>query len=342
MTGIAVAPLRRSSAPHRLAIVVCTLCGLVRSAAAAPAAPEIKFVRHDDQQRIDVLVAGQPFTSYRWAPALKKPVLFPIRAADGTLITRGWPVEPRPGEPTDHPHHVGLWLSYGDVGGVDFWGHSEKNSSPDKGVTLQRAVKSVREGRGSAALEVTCDWVMPDHTVALAEATHYGFSAGPDRRVIDRTTTLTATRGRVGLPDNKEGLFGLRLDHALEHPGPKNPTATGHYRSSEGVEGEAVWGTRGRWLMLSARTPSGAPLTIAILDHPSNPGFPTHWHARPWGLFAANPLGQKALSGGKETLGFALAKGGDTRFAYRVAILSRQATPAEIEDEYQRFVAEVK
>ena len=36
----------------------------------------------------------------------------------------------------------------------------------------------------------------------------------------------------------------------------------------------------------------GHTVTIAIFDHPGNPGYPTYWHARGYGLFAANPLGR--------------------------------------------------
>jgi hypothetical protein len=307
--------------------------------AAAPAA--IKLVRADDQQRVDVLVDGQPFTSYRWEPRLKKPVLFPLRSAAGALITRGWPLEPREGEPTDHPHHFGLWFSYGDVDGVDFWGHSEKNASPTKGLIVHRTIDETRDSGGDgqeAVLAVSCDWVMPDGHNALHEQTRFGFAGGAGRRVVDRVMTLTAGAAAVTFPDNKEGVFGLRLAHELEHPTAKNPGGTGHYRSSEGLEGEAVWGTRGRWLMSTAQS-AGAPITIAMLDHPKNPGFPTYWHARPWGLMAANPLGQKALSKGKETLGFALPAGQSARFAYRVLILAGHATPQQIEAEYAAFAA---
>jgi hypothetical protein len=49
-------------------------------------------------------------------------------------------------------------------------------------------------------------------------------------------------------------------------------------------------------------------------------GFPTYWHAQGFGLFAANPLGLKALSGGKDELNFALKGGGSVTFRYRVVL----------------------
>jgi hypothetical protein len=312
--------------------------------AAAPApAPEVKLLRQEKDARVDVVVGGKPFTSYRWAPNLKKPVLFPIFTDLGAYVTRGWPVEPRPDEATDHPHHIGQWMNYGDVAGVDFWGHSEKNSSPKRGVIVHRGIDKAQGGPGAGTLEVRADWVMPDQSVALAERTRFAFEAAAGRRVIDRVTTLTAPTATIPLPDNKEGFFGLRLARPLEHPSDKNPQGTGLYRTSEGVQGEPVWGTRGRWIMLTGKLPvpgtkdSTTPVTIAVFDHPSNPGFPTHWHARTWGLLSANPLGQKALSKGKLTMNFSIAKGQAVTFAYRTLILSRAATPQEIEAEWQAW-----
>ena len=102
------------------------LLGVVASLAAqAGPAARVEVVRKEADRRVDVLVDGKPFTSYIWPTTLKKPVLFPIRTAKGTLVTRGFPLEPRAGERVDHPHHVGLWFNYGDVNGIDFWNNSD-------------------------------------------------------------------------------------------------------------------------------------------------------------------------------------------------------------------------
>ena len=84
------------------------------------------------------------------------------------------------------------------------------------------------------------------------------------------------------------------------------------------------------------------PVTLAIVDHPGNPGFPTYWHARGYGLFAANPLGQAALSNGKERLNFSIEPGQSATFRYRVLILAGTATTSQIEAEYKEFAGEVE
>jgi hypothetical protein len=310
------------------------------AAAALAGESKVEVLPIETAQRVNIRVDGQPFTSYRWEPKLAKPVLFPILTSTGKAITRGWPLEERPDEAKDHPHHFGLWFNYGDVDDVDFWGNSTgvRGAPPSgkHGSIVHKKIESAKSGSGQGELAVVSDWVMPDGRVALVEKTRFVFAAGPGRRAIDRVATLTAGAAPVKFPDNKEGMLALRLARQLEHPGRKNPGGTGEYLSSEGKRGDDVWGTRARWLMLNGKL-DGQPVTIAILDHPKNPGHPTYWHARGYGLFAANPLGQKALSKGAQELNFALPAGKSARFAYRVLILDKTAAAAEIEAEYQRF-----
>ena len=277
-----------------------------------------------------MLVGGKPFTSYLWTANLSKPILFPVRTDTGQVVTRGFPLEPQADESKDHPHHSGLWFNYGDVGGADFWGNSaairNQPPGPKHGNIVHRSVDEAKGGAGKGELAVTADWVMPDGKPALREKTRFTFAAAPGRLAIDRVATLTATAAAVPLPDNKEGMLALRLARSLEHPGGKNPEATGSYRSSEGKVGDDVWGTRARWMMLTGKV-GGEPVTIAIIDHPKNPGYPTYWHARGYGLFAANPLGQKVFSKGKETLDLTVDKAHPARFAYRIVVAVTPGQP---------------
>ncbi len=251
----------------------------------------VQIVVKESDRRVDVLVDGQPFTSYVWPTTLKKPVLYPIRTAKGTLVTRGFPLDPRPGERVDHPHHVGLWFNYGNVDGYDFWNNSdaiEPQNRGKMGTILHRAIAVAKSGAEEGVLETDSDWVAPDGTVLLKERTRYVFRGTPSSRTIDRITTLTALGKRVPMPDNKEGVLGLRVTRALEHPSDKpevftdaagrptpvakldNTGVTGRYLTSEGKIGDAAWGTRGRWCVLSG-TIGTEPVAIAILDHPSQP-----------------------------------------------------------------------
>lgn len=335
---------------------------LLIAASAADDGYIVRVVPNEAQHRVDVLVDGKSFTSYIWPATLKKPVLFPVRTSRGAPITRGFPLEQRAGERVDHPHQVGLWFNYGDVNGIDFWNNSDAIKPQDRakmGTIRHVKVNRVSSGKETGELEVTMEWVMPDGSVVLREDTKFIFRAAQSFRAIDRITRLTAQNKPVHFRDNKEGVLGIRVARALEHPSNKpeiftdaggkptevpvmdNAGVTGLYFSSEGKKGDAVWGTRGRWTMLTGNIVEET-VTVAILDHPQNPGYPTYWHARGYGLFAANPLGQKALSNGKEELNFQLEPGKTATFRYRVLVLSGPTTPAEIEAEHRRFIAQIK
>ena len=295
-----------------LALLV-TNAGAQALAAQSPASPNyVQVIQRETDRRVDVLVGGKPFTSYIWPTSLKKPVLYPLRTASGTVVTRGYPLEPRGKERIDHPHHAGLWFNYGDVNGLDFWNNSsaiKEADAPKMGTILHRSVKNSKSGAGEGSLDVVTEWVNHMGKPLLKEDVHFVFRAHDGFRSIDRITTLTALDTTVRFTDNKEGVIGIRVARGLEQPSTTpekftdasgrattvavldNEGVTGKYVSSEGKEGDAVWGTRGKWTMLTG-TVGAEPVTLAILDHPKNVGFPTYWHARGYGLFAANPLGQ--------------------------------------------------
>jgi len=332
---------------------------LVVSAAAAPiAAGGVHLVANEAAHRVDVFVDGQPFTSYIWPDSVKKPVLYPLRTARGTIVTRGYPLDPRPGERVDHPHQVGLWFSYGDVNGLDFWNNSEEIKPEERskyGAIRHTRIKRLASGKASGTLEVEMEWIGPDGTVLLREETTFVFYAGTNERAIDRITRLTALDKRVVFNDNKEGVFGMRVARQLEQPADKpevftdsngkatdvpkldNSGVTGLYHSSEGKAGDAVWGTRGKWATLTGKFGQKS-ITLAVMDHPKNPGFPTYWHARGYGLFSANPLGQKVFSNGKETLNFTLEPKQSATFRYRVLIISGEPTTGDLDSRYSGFV----
>ena len=303
------------------------LAALAARAAAEPA--PVTIAPDAAAHRVAVTVGGRPFTDYRYEPDLKKPALFPLRTEKGTIVTRGAPVDPQPGEPTDHPHHVGSWLTYGDVNGLDFWGK--------KASIRHRKTVRAEGGKEKGELEIEADWAGADDKPVLAESTRFVFRGAPGLRAFDRATTLTAAAQRVLFKDTKEGMFGIRVAKSLQGDG--KPGETGLYRSSEGIIGKDVWSTRAKWMLLSGKV-GDESVTIAVFDHPKNPNHPTYWHARTYGLFAANPLGQKDFDKAKGELGFALEPGKSATFRYRVLIVTGDYTPEQADAELRKFAAE--
>jgi Methane oxygenase PmoA len=350
--------LQAAGARALASLVVVVLCGSLQiKAQNKPAETGVRVVADEAARRVDIFVDGEAFTSYIWPETIKKPVLYPLRTAMGTIVTRGYPIEPRPGERMDHPHQVGLWFNYGDVNGFDFWNNSDAIKPADRGhygTIRHTRIKRAVSGQTRGELEVELAWLAPDGKPLLREETLLVFSAGANQRVIDRVTKLTALDRRVVFNDNKEGLLGLRVARQLEQPSTEPATFTdasgkatvvakmdnagtsGNYRSSEGKTGDAVWGTRGRWASLAGRI-GEEKIALVMFDHPQNPGYPTYWHARGYGLFAANPLGQKVFSNGKQELKFTLEPGQSATFRYRLLILSGELTPALAQSQSEQF-----
>lgn len=306
---------------------------------------QIQLTHNEAAKSVAVTVGGKPFTAYIYpGPAvLKKPVLYPILSAGGNPITRGWPMDPRPGERIDHPHHVGMWFNYGDANGHDFWNNSTNVGPEHKGpfgTIVHTGVTAMKSGAGRGELTVTADWLDKDGAAMLRETTQYVFGAKASERTIDRITTLTALDKDVLFKDNKEGLIAVRVARELEHPSTKpevftdakgvatavpvlnNDGVTGRYVSSEGTVGDAVWGTRAKWVNLTG-TIRGEAVSVVLLDHPKNLGYPTYWHARGYGLYAANPLAPSVFSNGKApAMNTVLAAGQSVTFRHRLVIAS--------------------
>lgn len=295
----------------------------------------VTVVSRPADHRVDISIDGQPFTSYLYPQSFEKPVLYPIRSASGVVVTRGYPLEPRPGEHTDHPHHVGHWFNYGDVNGYDFWGNSSEtpaNLKPKTGVIVQKAITRAAGGDKTGELSVAADWVIPDGTILLHEQTQFVFGGAPGVRTIDRTSTWTAASKPVTFNDTKEGAFGIRVARSLESP-------EGRYIGSDGKTGDEVWGTRGPWVGLVGDV-EGKPITIAILNHPSSTDYPTYWHARGYGLFAANPIGRHAYDPGQPVHTLTLEPGKSATFRYRIVIRDAHLGRDDLQQENTRYAAE--
>lgn len=304
------------------------------------------------------MIDGKLFTSYIYPDDLDKPVLYPIYTSRETVITRGFPRDPRPGERVDHPHHVGLWFNYGDVNGFDFWNNSYAIPADQKdkyGSIRHQKVIQAEGGKGKGIFVVQANWVDSKGTILLMEESTFVFSGTDNLRTIDRTTKLTAQKERVIFKDNKEGMMGIRLDRAFEEPSNKpevftdaagkpttvavlnNEGVNGIYRNSKGVDKGNVWGQRADWVSLSA-TKGGEPITIAMIDNKMNMGYPAHWHARTYGLFAVNNLGSKVYVSTDDEFIHTLNPGETMVFKHRILLSSgRFLSDEEMNQQFLEF-----
>ncbi len=283
-------------------------------ALALPATAEFRLTQsegaiqlHDD----DALVAGYR-TDYRF------PFIYPIVSPSGANITRHWPMnDEHKTEDRDHPHHRGLWLAHGAVNGVDFW-HGENAFIKHLGFVGEPVANA-----DTATFTADLEWIAEGKT-HLTEKRRYDFKkSDADTLTVDVTCVLQAADGDVHFGDTKEGTFALRMDRTLRLKGKE---AKSKLLNSEGVTDGDLWGKRASWVATHGPDELGKPVVVALLEHPSSFRHPTWWHARDYGLIAANPFGIHDFEGKKDSkLGDHLLKKGET-LTLRFALVVHQGS----------------
>ncbi|MDF9829835.1 PmoA family protein [Parabacteroides sp. PF5-6] len=274
----------------------------------------VDFQSDREAKAVGVYLDGQLFTRLIYPDSLTKYVLYPLYTASGVEVTRGYPIAPREGEQTDHPHQVGLWFTFGDVDGVDFWNNSSARKPEERHKYGSiRVSEPPTTNVSQSSLTVRADWVNAHEEILLKEETTFHFDGSADCRTLRRQTTLTASEKAVDLTGNKEGLIGLRVDRQFES------SATGIYQNANGDRGDAVWGKRAPWVSLTGKKEE-REIKITLYDVPGNPHYPAWAHARGYGLFALNNLGGHEFNPADEKIRIHLEKGESISFSHILTI----------------------
>ncbi len=329
-----------SSVFDNRAMRLLVMLGVLASVPAL-SADSVSVERHADH--IEVSFGGQPFTTFYFGPEATKPYLHPLRAADGTIVTRRYPMEQIEGEQTDHAHHRGAWFSHGEVNGFDFWANeTTQNPRDKKGAIVLDSIAAAEAGRDVGRIEASFAWKAPSGERLLTEHRTMWFRRLNGDNIVDFEIGLIAAVESVHLGDTKEGTFGVRVATELEEPHlrPHGIPRTGRIRNAEGLTTEAqTWGKRSAWVDYAGSI-GGKPLGIAIFDHPANPKHPTYWHVRGYGLFAANIFGEHHFHADQSRDGsLTLAHGESLRFRYRIVIHPGRTPDADLAHKYEAWAS---
>jgi hypothetical protein len=318
---------------------IATLTALLLASAFLPA--QVKVIQ--DADHVAVEIDGKPFTTfYLHEGEAMKPYLYPLRTADGKIITRHFPMEKVDGEPTDHPHQRGLWFGHEDVGGSDFWNNetSYVTSRPRRGWIKVDKITEAKGGKtGVIGAEMT--WSALDGTKLLSEKRVMTFRGDAKLRTIDLDITLTALT-TVKFGDAKDGVLGIRLARSMQEDSADrgkndNMAHTGTMVNAEGAEKEkGVWGKLSNWVDYSGDV-DGEKVGVAMFDNPQN-STRAIWHSRGYGLFAANPFGRSAFSKEMANGSVSLEPGKTLHYRYRIIIHTGDAKDAGIAKMWDQYV----
>jgi len=287
-----------------------------------------------DGANIKVLIDGQLFTEYV-SDSATKPYLYPVIGPTGAAITRHHPMKKVDGEDQDHNHQRSFWFTHGAVNGYDFWGSDPLNPPNARaGSIKETSKKTLVAGPVLGLIRTTDDWVGPDGKRVCDDERVVKVYDTATARVLDFDVTVKAADSPVTFGDTKEGMFGLRLASSMDVVS-KKKKGNGKITNAEGITDAAAWGKASPWVDYVGPV-EGQTVGVAILNHPDSFRFPTTWHVRDYGLFAANPFGWHDF--GQKTSGeYTIPAGESIRFRYRVIFHKGDTASANIPAAFQAY-----
>ncbi len=320
------------------AILVSWMIGGLASAA--------EFTVEKSDKGVTVNLDGKLFTEYLIKSG-KKPVLWPIIGPTGQAMTRPWPMETSEVDKAkkaesngklpkgavlsdDHPWHRSMWFSYQSVNGSNTW-----EEHANTGSTKHKEFVDVKGGP-TAKIVTRNDWLDPSDKKILEDERTITCSTDGDNRIIDFDIVLKATEGDVTFGDEKDGVFGIRVRDTMRVDAKQGGSFV---NSSGGKDEPGVWGKPADWVDYHGPV-EGQTVGIAILNHPSSYLYPTYWHTRNYGLFAANPFARHAFDDKVPKASYSLKAGDTMKFRFRVIFHKGDEKEGRIAESFAKYSKE--
>lgn len=217
---------------------------------------------------------GRELTRYHFGASLKRPFLYPVIGPSGLSLT----LMGHPHDPEGHKHHYSFWVAHNDVNGVNFWADTEEAA------IVHRRIVAFEDGDESCYSVTQNDWIDGKKQALLRETrriTVYPLEKGEWMLVLD--LELSPDKTDVTFGANGFGVVSARVAKTL---GVND--GGGVIRNSEGgVNEEAIFRKKARWVDYSGRITNDAVEGIALFDHPKNPNYPQPFHVRNDGWMGA-------------------------------------------------------
>ncbi len=273
---------------NSIRLSLCALCAL---AANLQAAPTVKITQ--TPTALEITIDGKLFTTYRFAPtpddpAWHRPYFYPVLSTDGVEITSDqWRLQQK--QPTeaakkkiDHPHQRSVFVGHGDVNGADHWTHKDKENEQ------QRHLKFTAVGPDSFTEELAWDSNEPNKPLLTETRTVKIIAYDDGARAIDVTSSLTAKNGDAIFKVKPLNVSGVEAGWLAARVAPSISDGIKDHKSQITSSAGATSEKEARekpatWCDYSGPI-DGKTYGIALFDHPTNPGSPTPFHVRNFGL----------------------------------------------------------
>jgi hypothetical protein len=276
-----------------------------------------KIVAEKVGSKINVTVGDRFFTSYIFSDDEKYPFFYPVNGP----VSGGSVTSMRNGE---YPHHSSLFFGCDQVNGGNFW-----QEGLERGRIVSLNAKIVKQGGDTAIISDECIWSRHEAVSPVRDIRKFIITA-PDAgtRQIDVEISMEMLTDVTILKTN-HSLFSVRMAADL------SVLNGGTMINAEGLEKEEkTFGKASPWMDYYGNRGSGTE-GLAILQHPSNPWYPSQWFTRDYGFMSPTPMFWP--ENGTSTF---LKKGTVLKLRYRVIVHSGDYKEAKIAEEFTKYKSE--
>jgi hypothetical protein len=264
--------------------------------------------------KINVTIDGKYFTSYIFSEDEKYPFFFPVNGpVSGGSVTSMrnaiW------------PHHSSLFFGCDQVNGGNYW-----QEGLERGRIISVNAQILKEGGDTVIITDECIWSRPGALSPVKDLRKFTITApSATMTQIDAEITMEMLID-VHIKKTNHSLFSARMAADL------SVSNGGTMINAEGEKGEKdTFGKNSPWIDYYGKR-GNAIEGLAIMQHPSNPWYPSPWFTRDYGFISPTPMYWP--QNGEETF---MQKGATLLLRYRVLVHSGTSTEANITGEFERY-----
>lgn len=273
-----------------------------------------KITAEKTGSKINVTINGRFFTSYVFSEDEKYPFFYPLNGpvSGGSVTSMRNAV---------YPHHTSLFFGCDMVNGGNYW-----QEGLERGRIISVNARIEKQGGDSVVISDECIWSRPGALSPVKDSRKYIITS-PSETIyqIDVEISMEMLMDVV-IRKTNHSLFSARMAADLA------VTSGGTLINAEGAKGEKdTFGKKSAWMDFYGKR-GNAVEGLAILQHPSNPWYPSPWFTRDYGFMSPTPMYWPPNDTDTQ-----LKKGNALVLRYRVLVHSGTHTDADIAGQFDKY-----
>ena len=280
------------------------------------ASAQTKVTAEKKGDLIEIRINDNLFTSYILSPQEKYPYFFPVNGPSNASVTSM--------RNANYPHHSSLFVGCDRVNGGNFW-----QEGVERGQIVPLRADILESGDQRVIIENENIWKRPGAMAPIKDVRIITVTVpSPDIYQIDFVITMEMLMD-VSIDKTNHSLFSVRMDPDLA------VINGGSMVNAEGKTGEKnTFGQRSPWMDCHGKR-MGKTEGIAIMQHPSNPWYPSPWFTRDYGFFSPTPMYWPENGDTTE-----FKNGDQITLRYRVLVHSGSHLEADIAEQFEKYTTE--